>query len=35
MRHVWGTEETYTGLWLGDLKEIDHFEYLDVDGKII
>jgi hypothetical protein len=26
-----GKEEVYTGFWLGDLMEIDHFKYLGVD----
>jgi len=27
--------EVYTGLWWGNLKERDHLEDLDVDGRII
>jgi hypothetical protein len=32
---VWGTEEMPTGTWWGDLREINHLEDLDVDGRII
>ena len=35
MWHVWETGEVHTGLWRGDLREIDHLEDLGVDGKII
>jgi hypothetical protein len=27
--------EVYTGLWWGNLRERDHFENLDLDGRII
>jgi hypothetical protein len=30
-----GREETYTGFWLGNLKETDHLEDPAVDGMII
>jgi hypothetical protein len=32
--HV-GREEVHTGFWWENLKERDHFENLDVDGRII
>ena len=32
---MWGTVEVRTGVWWGDLRKIDHLEYLDVDGRII
>ena len=35
MWHVWGIEESYTGFWRGNLREIDHLEDIGVDGKII
>jgi hypothetical protein len=35
MWHVMETGEVYTGLWCGDLREIDHFEGPGVDEKII
>jgi hypothetical protein len=35
MWHVWGTGETHTGFWLGDLRERDHFEDLGLDRRII
>jgi hypothetical protein len=28
-------EEAYTGVWWGNLRERDHFENPDVDGRII
>jgi hypothetical protein len=31
----WGGGEVYTGFWWGNLKEIDHMDDSDVDGKII
>ena len=31
----WGIVELYTGFWWGNLKERDHSETPDVDGKII
>jgi len=30
-----GIGEVHTGFWLGNLKERDHLEDLDVDGRII
>jgi hypothetical protein len=35
MWHTWGREEVHTGFWWGNMKERDHFEDLDVDGRII
>jgi len=35
MWNVWGREEVPTGFWWGDLKEVDQFEDLGVDGRII
>jgi hypothetical protein len=35
MWHVWGTGEVHTGFYWGDLRERDHFEDLDVDGRIL
>jgi hypothetical protein len=35
MWHVWRTGEVQTGLWWEDLRERDHFENVDVDGRII
>jgi hypothetical protein len=35
MWRVWGTGEVHTGFWWGDLRERDHLEDLDVDGRII
>jgi hypothetical protein len=32
MWHAWGRRETHTGLWYGNLKEIDLMEGLGVDG---
>jgi len=32
---VWGREEVYTGLWWGNMKEIDHMEDPGIDGRII
>ena len=29
------TEEVYTGFWWGNLREIDHLEDPDLNGKII
>jgi hypothetical protein len=25
----------HTGFWLGDLREIDHLEYLCIDGRLL
>jgi hypothetical protein len=30
-----GRGEVYTGFWWGNLRERDHLEDLDVDGRII
>jgi len=30
-----GRGEVHTGFWCRDLKEMDHLEGLDVDGRII
>jgi hypothetical protein len=35
MWHVWGRGELHTGFWWGDLRERDHVEDLDVDGRSI
>ena len=35
MWRVWGREEAYTGFWWGKLREGDHFEDPDVEGRII
>jgi len=35
MQRVWGRGEVYTGFWWGNLRESDHLEDPDVDGKII
>jgi len=32
---VWGRGEVCTGLYWGNLRERDHWEDLDVDGRII
>jgi hypothetical protein len=34
MWHVWGRGEVFTGLWLVGLKARDHWEDLDVCGRI-
>jgi hypothetical protein len=33
--NTWGTEEEYTGLWWGDLREGDDLEGTCIDGRII
>jgi len=33
--HVWGRGKVHSGCWWGDLVERDHFEDLNVDGRII
>jgi hypothetical protein len=35
MQYVWQTGEVYTGFWLGNMRETDHFGDPGVDGKII
>jgi hypothetical protein len=35
MWHVWLTGEVHTGVWLGDLRERDNLEDLDVVGRIV
>jgi hypothetical protein len=35
MWHVWGKGEVCAGFWWGNLKERDHLEDLDVDGRMI
>jgi len=35
MWHVWGTVEMHSGTWWGDLRERNHLEDIDVDGRII
>ena len=35
MRHVRRAGEVHVGISWGDLIEGDHFEYLDIDGRII
>jgi len=35
MWNVWRREEAYTGFWWGNLRERDHLEDPDVDGRII
>jgi len=35
MWHAWGIGEVYTGFWWGNLREIDNFEELGVEGRII
>jgi hypothetical protein len=34
MWHAWGRGEVLTGFWLGGPKLRDHWEDLDMDGKI-
>jgi hypothetical protein len=35
MRQAYGRGEVHIGFWWGNPKERDHFEDLDVDGRII
>jgi hypothetical protein len=35
MWHVWGRVEVYTGFWWKKLRERDHLEDPNVDGRII
>jgi len=35
MHHVWWREEVHIALWWGDLRETDHLEDPDSDGRII
>jgi len=35
MWYVWGPGEVHTGFRLGGLREGDHMEYIDIDGRII
>jgi hypothetical protein len=35
MRHVWETGKVHTGIFSGDIRERDHLEDHDVDGRII
>jgi hypothetical protein len=35
MWHVWETGEVYIGFWWRNLRERDHLEDLDVDGRMI
>jgi hypothetical protein len=35
MWHVRETGEVHTEFWCGDLREQDHLEDLDVDGRVI
>ena len=32
---VWGRGEVFTGFWLGNLRERDHWGNPDVDGRLI
>jgi hypothetical protein len=34
MKHVLGREEAYTGFWWGNLRDRDHLEDPDIDGRI-
>jgi len=35
MKHAWGRGEVNTGFWWGNLRERDHLEDQDVDGRAI
>jgi hypothetical protein len=35
MWHVWGRKVVCTGVCWGNLRERDHYEHLDIDGRII
>jgi hypothetical protein len=35
MWHIWDTGELHTAFWCGYLRETDHLEYLNVDGRMI
>ena len=35
MWHVRGRGEAHTGFWLGNLRERDHLNDLDIDGRIM
>ena len=35
MWHVWEIGEVHTGFWWEDLRQREHLEDLDVDGRII
>jgi hypothetical protein len=35
MWHVWEIREMHAGLWCVDLRERDHLEGLDIDGRTI
>jgi len=35
MQHVQGRGEVYTGFWWGNLRNRDHLEDPDIDGRII
>jgi hypothetical protein len=35
MWHGWKTGQVHTGFWCRHLREIDHLQDLDVDGRII
>jgi hypothetical protein len=35
MQHIWKRWEVHTYFWFGNLKGTDHFEDLDIDGRLI
>jgi len=35
MWHIRERGKVHTGLWWGNLRERDHLEHLDIDGRII